>query len=434
MKRNLLIWLIIVGICPIHTFSSEKDWHELAPGLIWGGSLRLRGEIKDDFKFDPSVRGNDEEYLLSQLRLNLKWEAADWLTFFVEGQDARIFGEEAINEDAVPTIFADEFDLHQGYIDLNYSLSDIPLRLRTGRQKFNFGAQRLLASLEWVNTARVWDGVRLTAGTNGDRTLDVFASRLVTVDNGNWNDWAKTGNRLFDSDFHGLYYTDWQLIPNTQFEAYWLFRHESNIDDEIHTLGSRFDTQLGDWDFNGELAGQWGDYGALDHEAMMAHIEVGYTVQAFNQSRFAVAYNYGSGDDDPTDGTHNTFDNLYPLNHAYYGYMDLFALQNIHNAEVSFKTRLWETLPVRLAYQGFWLAEEDTDAWYNAGAGPVRNAGGSDVDSYVGSEIDLTVKYAITQSINVEAGYSHFFAGNYVDDTGPSRDADFVYLQSKINF
>ncbi len=185
MKKHLLILLLIVGISPIHTFSSEKDRHELAPGLIWGGSLRLRGEIKDDFKFDPSVRGNDEEYFLSQLRLNLKWEAADWLTFFVEGQDARIFGEEAISEDAVPTIFADEFDLHQGYIDLDYTLSDIPLRLRTGRQKFNFGAQRLLASLEWVNTARVWDGVRLTARTNGDRTFDAFASRLVTVDNGN---------------------------------------------------------------------------------------------------------------------------------------------------------------------------------------------------------------------------------------------------------
>ena len=27
------------------------------------------------------------------------------------------------------------------------------------------------------------------------------------------------------------------------------------------------------------------------------------------------------------------------------------------------------------------------------------------------------------------AGYSHFFAGNFVEETGPSDDADFAYLQ-----
>ena len=47
-----------------------------------------------------------------------------------------------------------------------------------------------------------------------------------------------------------------------------------------------------------------------------------------------------SGDDDPTDGVHATFDNLYPLNHVYYGYMDLFALQNLRNVELSVETAL----------------------------------------------------------------------------------------------
>ena len=32
------------------------------------------------------------------------------------------------------------------------------------------------------------------------------------------------------------------------------------------------------------------------------------------------------------------------------------------------------------------------------------------------------------------AGYSHFFAGAYVADTGPSDDADFGYVQAIISF
>jgi hypothetical protein len=34
----------------------------------------------------------------------------------------------------------------------------------------------------------------------------------------------------------------------------------------------------------------------------------------------------------------------------------------------------------------------------------------------------------------LEAGYSHFFAGDYLADTGPSDDADFGYLQATISF
>jgi hypothetical protein len=110
-----------------------------------------------------------QDYALTQLRLNAGWGPTQELTFFVELQDARVFGESKtaappLNEDAVPNIFADELDLHRGYVDYAFS-ARLPARLRVGRQKFNLGAKRLIASLEWVNTARVWDGARLTLGT-----------------------------------------------------------------------------------------------------------------------------------------------------------------------------------------------------------------------------------------------------------------------------
>ena len=58
-------------------------------------------------------------------------------------------------------------------------------------------------------------------------------------------------------------------------------------------------------------------------------------LRARRPRRRRLPFNYGSGDDDPQDGAHGTFDQLYPLGHAYYGYIDPFALQNLRNTEVT---------------------------------------------------------------------------------------------------
>ena len=59
--------------------------------------------------------------------------------------------------------------------------------------------------------------------------------------------------------------------------------------------------------------------------------------------------------------------------------------------------------------------------------------------SYIGSEIDLVVGYAVTKFAALEAGYGHFFVGDYIEQslsapTHGSADADWVYLQANINF
>ena len=416
---------------------SAEDWREVVPNLTVGGSARVRYEHRHNFKFGAEQPGNNEDFFLTQFRVNAHWTPTKWFGLFVQGQDARIWGERGINEDRTPNIFADSFDVHQAYIDLKFPILQIPTQVRVGRQKLNIGAKRLIASLEWVNTARVLDGVRITLGRRKERTLDAFATRLVAVDPNHANDWETTGSRLFSSDFHGLYYTDWKLIPNTQIEGYGLLRRASGFGDEVYTLGVRFVTKLGAWDFNGELPGQFGKYGNVNHQAFALHVGGGHTWQSFYNSRLGMAYNFATGDSSNS-RNHTTFDNQFPLNHAYYGYMDFFSWQNIHNLEVSWKMLLFKDLRVRLAYHAFWLPESNSDAWYNAGTGKIRQASaGQDADSYVGSEIDLTLKYPMKigeVKMMMEIGYSHFFTGGYVSDTGPSSNADFLYMQTKVSF
>ncbi|MCP4908526.1 MAG: alginate export family protein [bacterium] len=423
--------------------TAKKKRIEFLPGLSAGASSRFRFEDKRDFQFGlVGGPANNDEYYLTQLRVNLGWKPIESLAFFVEGQDSRVFGERAINDDAIPNVFADEFDLHQAHVTLSHDVRGVPVALKVGRQKLNLGAQRLLASLEWVNTARVHDAIRLTIG-GPERNLEIIGSRLVPVQPNDFNDWDDTGSRYFNSDLHTLYFTDEKLLKDTLLEAYYIVRRESDLNDLTHTLGGRVVTNRAPFDFHVEAAFQTGEYGDQDHLAGMLHLETGYTTDAIPilpKSRFSAAYNFGSGDDDAGDGTHGTFDNLYPLNHAYYGFMDFFGLQNLHNFELVHSTKIAKKATFRLAYQGFWLAEPQDDAWYNAGLAPFRpaTAGG---DEYVGSEIDVTLKVPLdlhlaTGKLVTLIGYSHFFAGDFVRDSGGGKgaDADFVFVQTKVSF
>ena len=268
------------------------------------------------------------------------------------------------------------------------------MSLRIGRQKLVYGTQRMVSPLEWVNTARVFDGARIGVGGPG-RKLDAFATRLVPVTPTRMNDHAPTGSRMFNSQLHGVYYTDTALVAGATVEGYWLLRRAARLDDGVHTIGTRVDTRHGPWAFDGELAGQTGSYGGLDHRAALLHVGASYTTGLPGRLKLGTAFNVGSGDDDPADGIHGTFDQLYPLGHAYYGYMDLFALQNLRNTEVTVEAALPRRTMLRVALQDFALLSPGADAWYNVGGAVVHHAGDASISSHVGNELDITVRLPV---------------------------------------
>jgi len=443
MMKKLKVALSLTACCIFtmlpEALTAAEQSHALSllPGVKWdaGGSLRLRYEWKQGFALGKAGAVDPQDYLLSQLRLHLKLHHANRWKLYIEGQDARVnsaFLRNTVNDTKDANIFADSFDLHQAYFDISQG-DAFRTSIKLGRQKFNLGRQRLVASLEWVNTARVWDAA-LVSQQLGDqgRVLDMFASHLVAVRPQAFNTHAPTGNRMFDSQFYGAYFTDKISMRDGRAEVYYLLRRNRRAGDRVHTVGLRYEFNNDIWDADGEGMIQTGSFGFLRQRAYAAHVGLGLAVAAY--WHLGIAYNYGSGDSNPADNRHQTFDNLYPLNHAYYGYMDLFSLQNIHNAESVLSWKVNPQNRFRLAYEGFWLAKSGTDAWYNAGAGVVRRAVGS-VSSYVGSEIDMTLATAFKAlHLSTLIGYSHFFAGSYIQQTGSRRDVNFFFLQSKYVF
>ena len=431
--RHFLRFALLVPTIAMVTGSLlQTAWAD----VDFGGSLRLRYENKVDFNLDDS----EQDYFLTQLRLYMDWKPSDKDQVLVELQDARVFGEvktafPPINADAQNQSFEDPLDIHRLFYVRKWDGGQV----KVGRQKFNLGDLRLVASLEWVNTARVHDAVRVSVGDAKKRKADLFLSKLVSIDPDGFNNQSKSNNRYFDSSFHGAFVADKITLQDDELEYWYFVRDNGDFNDTVHTIGARYVAEAGGWNVDIQGAFQTGDFSGLNHSAYMFH--VGGERGALG-GKLGFAYNHGSGDSDPTDTDHETFDNLYPLNHAYYGYMDLFSLQNIHNLEAVYEKGIGAKTKLRVALQSFWLADT-SDAWYNAAlagntdrlaAALAAKAAGMSVDSHVGSEIDITLKYPLNKKWVLAGGYSHFFAGGYTEDTGNSRDANFFVLMTKVTF
>ena len=424
-----------------------------------GGQVRARFESKQGFAVagagpeavDFAKDSPDNNYWLLRETIHLGWQPNSWATLFVEGRDSSSW-----NDKRRPEPEQDLMDLRQAWMGLGDPKA-FPITAKVGRQELIYGDERLIGTSDWNNLGRVFDAAKLRF-ENQDVWVDVFTSRVVLANDGQFNvsndyDW-----------FSGVYASTRTLIPKQETQLYFLARN-TGLDSptattgspqaggptarDIYTVGLRVQSlpkQFSGWDYDAELAGQFGSFldttlgERLDQESLAAHVAGGYTFEdTMMTPRVGVEYNYSSGDSDPSDGRHETFDNLFPTNHKSYGFMDFFSWQNMHDVRLNTSVRPCKGLTLTLDYHLFWLADT-SDFFYTSNGTPRRTGGygiNQDADSFVGSEIDLVATYRIETFAVFQAGYGHFFTGDYVKDTlnGPgSKDADWVYLQAALNF
>lgn len=116
----------------------------------------------------------------------------------------------------------------------------------------------------------------------------------------------------------------------------------------------------------------------------------------------------------------------FPTNHYFYGYADQVSLQNLNDIKFGLDLKPAKKFTFSTSLHLFYLDEEE-DALYNAARRPVRFDPTGTASSPVGQELDILAKYYFTDHGWVESGYSHFFTGGFIEETGPSRDLDFFY-------
>src|SRR6266850_1737159 len=113
------------------------------------------------------------------------------------------------------------------------------------------------------------------------------------------------------------------------------------------------------------------------------------------------------------------------------------APQNIHDLRGIFQLKPHSRLSLALEGHGFWLADTH-DNFYSVNGAPRGGIGatpgaGYGVNpayrSFLGAELDVVAAWAATRYAQLEAGYGHFFTGDYIRQSLSSpafgaRDAD----------
>jgi len=415
------------------------------PLSFFGGKLvfdiqeKLRVESRENnFDFNDNVDSlTDDTWFLNRFRLGMKIAPTPFFSIYLQGQDSREWDSDRPNiPGALGAEGDDSFDLRQGYIELGNPKKGLSGKI--GRQLFLYGDERLIGPLDWTNLGRTFDAVRLHY--QGDKWwVDAFASSVVRFRDGSFNesDWLDSDDTR-DQFFSGVYFSTTAIgKQTTDFYILHLDEEFAGGDTSFVTLGTRMKSTPGafnGWDYETEMAYQTGDVRGNDLEAFAGHWGGGYTFPNCPwKPRVGVEYNYGTGDSNAADGEVETFQNLFPTNHKFYGYMDVFSWQNMHNAAITLSATPTKKLTARLDYHLFWIADTN-DGWYRANGTTLVRPINNTADSFAGSEFDLTLIYKACKNLTLQAGYSHFFAGEFLEATGASDDADFGYVSAQIDF
>lgn len=397
--------------------------------LTIGGQVRERYEYFSDLNFGSGTQDHNG-YYLTRLQLSGDLHLNNALRFYVEGRSAMIDGRSGGPRGSD----ADEIDLDQAFVDLKLPLftgEKDSSTIRFGRQYLIYGAQRLISPSDWGNARRTFEGVRIM-NKIGDHQLDFILVRPVTV----------SGPRLNNGDgnqtFYGVY--DSISLPQvfdksagTKLEGYFLVLNQQadasrKYDADTYTLGARFASTPRPWDFDSEVDYQFGNVGSDHFDAFSLAIEAGYTFDTALSPRVSLGLDYATKD----------FNALFPSGHTYFGYIDAIGRRNIIDLHPGLQIGLVKdqqfakNIGLRIDYHMFWRADSDS-AVYNSGGSVLRADNGSDA-RFIGSEIDLLLTWQIDRHLMWNIGYSHFFPGDFISQTGASDDIDMFYTTLQYMF
>lgn len=184
-------------------------------------------------------------------------------------------------------------------------------------------------------------------------------------------------------------------------------------DQHTHSVGFYFDSHYDKrWDFSGTLAGQLGKYGRDDIRAFGANARAGYTFHTAWTPRIGAEFTYASGDSNPTDGVHGTFDGIFgAVDLYYYGSMNVLSWMNLEDYQLTFSVKPCKYVLLRLDHHWFRLAEP-TDAWYWCSGKPARCDPTGSAGSDPGQELNVVAQWQVNKNLELFAGYGHFLRGH----------------------
>jgi hypothetical protein len=397
--------------------------------LTLGAELRFREEAYWNFNWGEVPVDNYQWYrILPYADLHL-------------GPNVRLFGQmigawAMGKETNVTGVDETGLEILQGFGELKLPLVEgADLILRGGRQLLSYGTERLISLRYGPNVLRSFDA-GLASLDAGPWRVDTFYARPVRNKVNSFNDrfnedqsvWSVYATRTLE-----------EISPSSGLDLYYIgYRNldaefnQGSGDEVRHTLGSRFFGKAQGWDWNFEGMLQFGSFDGGNIRAWSVASDTGYTFEdATFSPRVGLRANIISGDRNPNNPDLQTFNALFPRG-KYFGEIGLIGPYNLINVHPNLTLHLNDQWTLSGAAVFYWR-ESLGDGIYDNGGGLVRPSDNSRA-RYIGTQADLVLGWEPTRWFSAELAYSVFAAGQFVEDTGPSKTTHFVGFETVVKF
>ncbi len=441
----------------LHNALGLPDW------LTVNVDQRTRYESMDG-TFRAGTKGGDQAIpLQTSLWLQAKLGKFRLSTEFM---DSREVGED--KGSGVTNNQVDTLDFVQAFVswaDQSVFESGIGTEVRVGRQTMELGSRRLVARPLYRNTMTSYTGVRLRVLERDHWRLNSFVTLPVlhfpitsTAILNNTQQFDQEATRTwFSGGFLEFFNLGWGI--NSEFYLYNLDEADSFNNPtrkrRYFTPGFRLlsNPAKGMLDFQAELMGQFGTVRAtttsnqdLPHQAWSQHINLGYTFDLPWSPRFALEYDYASGNHNYNPNSPGTltsdhrFDPLYGGAVQDFGPTGIygpFSRSNINTPGYRLQASPRHDVQLTIQQRLFWLASA-SDCWgggacyITSNLEPGKNSG-----SFIGNQLGFQARYDFNSSLNFEAGWFRLFKGQFAKQASNApagQDVDYFYVQSQFRF
>jgi hypothetical protein len=402
--------------------------------ILLSGNYRLRGEIQRRYNIRDFGTGKTEAFLLSRLRFHTNIQFTRQLRLHFQLQDAQVLGSSFSDADFATgnNPFHDLLDINQAFIE---GRPFQPIRLKLGRQPISFRDRWIFGPGDWGNTGRyVWDAAMLTVTSRYVESRSIIG-RLVPHNPDLWPNRRALGSTAYAS------YNSIKTLPFL-LDVFYVFKHDNrgltrgerhagNL--ASHSFGLWLKGEIKSFEYGATLVGQAGRWASDEIRACGLVVAAGYQWNTCWQPLTKIQYIVGSGDNDPNDGVHGTYDGVFGgADTDLYGWMNLFFWQNLREYRFDFKLTPSNRLNFKTEYHYFML-DAPRDAWYSPGKSVRRDQTGQSGRG-LGHEIDVIASIAVWDYWEMQFGYCLFLPAEFVKQTGMSRSAQWCFLETTLSF
>ncbi len=450
-------------------------------------------------RYDWDSKLNDADFVEQRTRLNARADFTNNVAAFIELESYDLWGTDFrsnyITGADAAAVTTNDVEVYQAYIEAS-EMFGVPLRLRIGRQELKLGKGWLVDDITTAIIGRSFDGLRLTYD---NETFEVDAFYSLLAEGGSFTEEDD------DVTFAGVYAT-YKGMEALKASLYWLsIRDPRRLNDtnfiaplewaedvfglddydstDMHTVGMRLFGGSGSFDYDLELAHQFGEADAVgagfvpvagiygddgaEFNAWAGDLEIGYSADELPWSpRFFAGAAYFAGEDNRDlsflewanpfyrADSSVSFNRLFPgapyslvleIGQDMSNFWTAKAGVTVHPADavtIEFKAAYFETL-------------EPFDAPLTVGGigglkipvAPALSFLTQASDDEIGTTTHLWAKYDYTENLFFRIGWEHLFTGqglangNFIHRYGlefsggtDDEDADYLYFDTGIRF